>query len=918
VSNDLLLLSLDQNLQSLAALRGSPPLLAAIVCFEDDGTDPFDALGPALAEYIRGTAGDVGVVGWKPFCTGVGGHTYAQAVYSYAAVLEPDRSAVWRGFGPVGQRMSGLIRELPDDTRRRLGIGELYGTPVEDWVWVLFHLAWHFPDHFARGAVCRCRWLTTDDRPFVAPEQWLQLGGVVSHATDRYPGLIFSCFPHQLDLVSATGHAIELIRCAVRGGGGFRVSDTNRDHLRRVHQEFAAIGNTPTRRSNAESDPDVRVLRLDNSFRTPPAARWAGYQEGGDTQQTLALSLRRGVREVCVLRGPSVGDFTRRADRAGALLPAWAEYRAAPLLEDADNWLTRVTRRRELASEQYYFATEDGSPPGGVPVPLSTVIRHYWESTRPSAHWGETVTDHRGNVERWLGFVFYVLKEYDPDSVEVRRASAGRTDYRGWNAVLTLRGMNVYQASARAMELAGWVWAESGEGGTAPTARNSGAAGGKPAEGIYFDDPWQASNYPPPAAGRYIRYHVGDPPAGREPEWRLAWTWADKPGDGWVEGHPVATAAGWVPLGCGSPPAVCDWLPPDWGADYFPLGSTAEHCEAWRALCRTVLVEMPDTLPPDHTRFGWRTITRATRHLAHHLRVISIERVVAPLPATRDDAWREVEPLLDGLLADHGTTARGSGHLSGAGPGPGGGPSARYELSPSQTAAFRHAFALLADAAIGLVPFGARSRAIADASATWDAWRKEVVEIAVLDAEVALTGLLDRFPDAPHRNLPSELRDLWLRVRCWGTGRASTWEEFDGAANRAEWSALTGGIERFLRRVRLLFLYLGLEPCWDAGGTDADMGGGMASGATGAAEGAIDPNERAILVALLVRHPVLMKLVDVETAARLSKQTVGDAVQNLLAKKFVHRPSGVRKGAGLTAEGLVLARRLHNSTDNHP
>lgn len=36
------------------------------------------------------------------------------------------------------------------------------------------------------------------------------------------------------------------------------------------------------------------------------------------------------------------------------------------------------------------------------------------------------VTDDRGNVERWLGFVFYVFKEYDPESVEIRTFPGGR------------------------------------------------------------------------------------------------------------------------------------------------------------------------------------------------------------------------------------------------------------------------------------------------------------------------------------------------------------------------------------------------------------------------------------------------------------------------------------------------------------
>ena len=469
-------------------------------------------------------------------------------------------------------------------------------------------------------------------------------------AADRYPGLIFSRFPLQLDLAGATGYAIDLIRCAIRGGGGFRVDDANRDQLHRLYQEFAAIGGSPTRRSgpDGDADPDVRVLRLDNSFRTPPASRWADYREAGEVQRTLVLSLRRCTREVCVLRGPSVGDFTRRADRAGALLPALAEHRAAPLLEDVDSWLMRVNRRRELASEQYYFATEDGSPPAGEPVPRAAIVQHFWESTRVSTYWGETVTDHRGNVERWLGFVLAVLKECDPDAVEVRRVPEGRHDYRGWNAILTLRAMNIYQASARAMELAGWVWADPDDGGV---GRTGGASRGKPADGICFEDPGASCNYPPPAAGRYVRYHDEDVPAGCEPEWRPAWAWADDPADGWTDAHLIPTEAGWVPLGCGTPPPVCEWLPRNWPAGHFPLGPAAEHLVAWRAHCRAVLVEMSDAPPPDHKRFGWRTITRATRHLAHHRGVLAAERVVAPLPASRPDAWREVEPVLDGLIA---------------------------------------------------------------------------------------------------------------------------------------------------------------------------------------------------------------------------------------------------------------------------
>ena len=104
-------------------------------------------------------------------------------------------------------------------------------------------------------------------------------------------------------------------------------------------------------------------------------------------------------------------------------------------------------------------------------------------------------------------------------------------------------------------------------------------------------------------------------------------------------------------LGLGRPPAACAWLPPDWPAQFFPLGRTASHREAWRALVRSVVVDGRDTVPADHPQYGWLTLTRATRLFAHHRGVIPYDRVVAPLPASRDEARREVVPLLDGLVS---------------------------------------------------------------------------------------------------------------------------------------------------------------------------------------------------------------------------------------------------------------------------
>src|SRR5262249_28652909 len=80
----------------------------------------------------------------------------------------------------------------------------------------------------------------------------------------------------------------------------------------------------------------------------------------------------------------------------------------------------------------------------------------------------------------------------------------------------------------------------------------------------------------------------------------------------------------------------------------------AEHCAGWRGLVRSALTGGPDTIPPDDREYGWLTLTRATRQLAHHLGVVPFERVVAPLPASRDEARREIDPLLDALVSANG------------------------------------------------------------------------------------------------------------------------------------------------------------------------------------------------------------------------------------------------------------------------
>lgn len=66
------------------------------------------------------------------------------------------------------------------------------------------------------------------------------------------------------------------------------------------------------------------------------------------------------------------------------------------------------------------------------------------------------------------------------------------------------------------------------------------------------------------------------------------------------------------------------------------------------------------------------------------------------------------------------------------------------------------------------------------------------------------------------------------------------------------------------------------------------------------------------------RRPLLVKNVDIEVAADLSKQKAGEVISELIAKNLAARPKGERKGATLTPEGIALVDRIRKSSADHP
>ncbi|MBN9518161.1 hypothetical protein J0H58_06535 [bacterium] len=228
----------------------------------------------------------------------------------------------------------------------------------------------------------------------------------------------------------------------------------------------------------------------------------------------------------------------------------------------------------------------------------------------------------------------------------------------------------------------------------------------------------------------------------------------------------------------------------------------------------------------------------------------------------------------------------------------------------------------LDEAATGLATFSDPTRPFAEVSGAWDAWRSRIAAKGTVETEAALRGWIDRAPAAPHRGLPDELRELWLEVITWGSGRTTTWEAF-GASDHAERrSVVIRRLESWRRRLVVLLLYLGLdvpaahrpvaEPAPPSAGTTP------AGPNHPGADPVVDDREWAVLTALRERHPVQMKNVEIEAAAGANKQTVGEVVNGLIARGLAARPRGKRRGVALTPAGLAVVDRIRKSSRNHP
>jgi predicted acylesterase/phospholipase RssA len=287
------------------------------------------------------------------------GETFGLAIYPLAAPIESERIPV--ALAPVEAiigEIHPLLKELPKRLREHLRLPD-----SDSWWRIVFHVGWHFPRVFLRPVRCR---LLAKDGVFhgLSDETFVQLYGTGGRG-DLLPGLIYSHLEHDLCTCSeaALGVMLDSLEQHAQTDSSApldtqAISADQRKIFDWLRAEFQAATKMPL------PSLECKLLKLADSFDTPPAREWAALEVGGCVEQFLTLSRLNDQQEIVQIRGPATEWFCQVAERAGHALPV---------------------------------STLD------CPV-LFDDIKRGFSGPRPVMN--------RSPVERWVGFVFTTLKRY--------------------------------------------------------------------------------------------------------------------------------------------------------------------------------------------------------------------------------------------------------------------------------------------------------------------------------------------------------------------------------------------------------------------------------------------------------------------------------------------------------------------------
>jgi hypothetical protein len=328
------------------------------------------------------------------------GETFAVAFYPVADGIEANRiPAAIAPVEAIARKIHPLLRKLPEPVRERLRLPD-----NDNWWRIVFHLGWHFPRPFLSPV--RCRLLARGSILWgISDETFVQLHGTGGQS-DLLPGLIYSALQDNDDLCTCSETAVGTIIDALErhvqmgqaaGPGAPAFSTDQRRGFDQLRADFLAGTQLPQRMLDLE----CKLLKLADSFNTPPASEWSGLEVGGSDERFLTLSRLNDMQEIVQIRGPATEWFCNVAERAGDALPAFVpDY---PILFDDERGFS-------------------------APHPVMN----------------------RGGRERWVGFVFATLKQHGHDALCVR----WETNKGPLSHGLATLDLDLFAASVLAIDLA--------------------------------------------------------------------------------------------------------------------------------------------------------------------------------------------------------------------------------------------------------------------------------------------------------------------------------------------------------------------------------------------------------------------------------------------------------------------------------
>ena len=384
------------------------PLYVSILMVEGAGSSFYDSPDP-FAPILAG----------RPYWFSQSFSQQEQfAIAFYAddpSLTEERKTAAFRTVEKTTDEPRRLLASLPDSIKaERLALPDFVRShsaipTCSNWWRAVFHLAWHFPRPFLTA--CRER-ILKGQFGGRHEETFVQINGTGGR-DDLLSGMIYSGLKDDLCLSSEAAIAVVIdalksIPATTGPKAPNRQVITSELQLRfrDLRSKFEQYTACPH-----PMETSMKLMKLADSFTTPPAATWAYPWRGGcQAKPEIRLSRLDADQEVCEIQGPATNWFCGLAEEAGNALPDWIVD--CPIMFD-------MFHRNET----------------GFRARIGTV--------HPVMN--------RGSLERWIGFVFSVLKEREHEALSIRWMTNGGPLGHG---LATLK-VDPFRASVLAIDLMG-------------------------------------------------------------------------------------------------------------------------------------------------------------------------------------------------------------------------------------------------------------------------------------------------------------------------------------------------------------------------------------------------------------------------------------------------------------------------------